>query len=213
FRGKRSLKVQSGDLLAIYPKNDHRERLYSIGTIGKEIQLSIKLHEHGLGSGFLAALNEGNSFKARIVKNQHFHFPGKSKSVIMVSNGTGIAPFLGMIATNRRNIPVYLYCGFRKQSSFVQYRESLEKHIEKGSLKQLHLALSREGTHQYVTHLLNRDEEQLADLLSAGGVIMICGSLSMQKDVFELLEQIASRRLFSDLHTLKGKGQIMTDCY
>ncbi|MCH5716657.1 NADPH cytochrome P450 oxidoreductase family protein [Niabella hibiscisoli] len=78
----KSLKLRhavSGDLLAIYPKNDHRERLYSIGKIGKEMQLSVKLHEHGLGSGFLNNLQQGDQIKVKLVKNQHFRFPKRAK--------------------------------------------------------------------------------------------------------------------------------------
>src|SRR5690606_7873274 len=40
LKPSRSLSFKSGDLLAIYPANDHRERLYSIGKIGNEVQLS-----------------------------------------------------------------------------------------------------------------------------------------------------------------------------
>jgi len=77
----RQLKnAASGDLLAIYPKNDHRERLYSIGKINGDIQLSIKLHEHGLGSGFLNNLNQGDPFNVKLIKNQHFRFPKKSST-------------------------------------------------------------------------------------------------------------------------------------
>ncbi len=117
----KSVKITSGDLLAVYPKNDHRERLYSIGVIDRNIQLSVKLYEHGLGSTYLNGLQEGETFKARIIKNQHFHFPKRAAQVVMISNGTGIAPFLGMIKENKKKVPIQLYCGFRTQSSFNLY--------------------------------------------------------------------------------------------
>ncbi|MCH5682873.1 hypothetical protein LWM68_00380 [Niabella sp. W65] len=79
FKSTRLKHAVSGDLLAVYPKNDHRERLYSIGKIEENIQLSVKLHEHGLGSGFLNNLQHGDTIKAKLVKNQHFRFPGKAK--------------------------------------------------------------------------------------------------------------------------------------
>ena len=50
---KGSGRFQSGDLLAVYPANDERERLYSIAKINGNIQLVVKLHESGLGSTYL----------------------------------------------------------------------------------------------------------------------------------------------------------------
>ena len=64
----RTLSFKSGDLLAIYPDNDHKERFYSIGKVDGAIQLVVKLYENGLGSGFLYKLKEGQEIKARIVK-------------------------------------------------------------------------------------------------------------------------------------------------
>ncbi|RYZ50281.1 MAG: FAD-binding oxidoreductase [Sphingobacteriales bacterium] len=213
LRGRRRLAVASGDLLAVYPKNDHRERLYSIGVIDGDIQLSVRLHEHGLGSAFLHASSPGGSLSARIIKNQHFHFPKGNRPVIMICNGTGIAPFLGMIANNVRSVPCYLYCGFRREASFGHYKEFLSNRLATGQLSEQHLAFSREGTHQYVTHLLNRDEEQIASLVSTEAVLMICGSLSMQADVLALLEAIFVARLGYGLDALKERGQLLTDCY
>lgn len=74
---KRRSKVTSGDLLAIYPANDHRKRLYSIGVVEKELQLSVRLHPDGLGSSFLHELTPGDTIQALIVGNDHFHFPKK----------------------------------------------------------------------------------------------------------------------------------------
>src|SRR5690606_41678991 len=46
----KSVKFDSGDLLAIYPAKDNRERFYSIGRQGKNVQLIVKLFPDGLGS-------------------------------------------------------------------------------------------------------------------------------------------------------------------
>ena len=97
LKAKWNLNFSSGDLFAIYPANDHRERLYSIGKIANDVQLSVRLHPDGLGSGYLYNLEEGQVIKADIQSNPHFYFPKKAPNVIMISNGTGIAPFLGMI--------------------------------------------------------------------------------------------------------------------
>ena len=112
-------KFTSGDLLAIYPANDNRERLYSIGNRNGNIQLAVKLHPSGLGSEFLYNLKPGDTIKAQIINNHAFHFPKKAKKVALISNGTGIAPFLGMIEQNKKKTEIHLYSGFRKETETI----------------------------------------------------------------------------------------------
>ncbi|WP_345949608.1 PepSY domain-containing protein [Mucilaginibacter sp. PAMB04274] len=213
LQAKRKIKATSGDLLAIYPANDHRERLYSIGVIDKEIQLSVRLHTEGLGSGFLHRLSEGQSIQARLVNNDHFHFPSKAAEVVMICNGTGIAPFLGMIGQNLQRTPCHLYCGFRDGASFAIYQPFLEEAKAVQKLSRLHVARSREGEMQYVSHLIDRDINFIARILNGGGVLMICGSLSMQKDVVALLETACQSQLGQSLSVYQSHGQILMDCY
>jgi len=213
FKQKRRLNVKSGDLLAIYPENDHRERLYSIGLINKEIQLSVRLHEGGLGSGFLKRLEAGAQIQARIVKNEHFHFPAQAAEVIMISNGTGIAPFLGMIDENLKRISCHLYCGFRDRLSYEMYHEFLGEKLDSKNLTKLHTAFSRDGEKQYVSDLIAADKASIAAVLNRGGVIMICGSLAMQKDVIELLDTICQAQMGVSVSFYQSHHQIRTDCY
>ncbi|WP_442587547.1 PepSY domain-containing protein [Pedobacter sp. AW31-3R] len=213
LKPRRRLRVRSGDLLAIYPENDHRERLYSIGMIASEIRLNVRLQPNGLGSGFLNRLNTGEKIKARIISNSHFHFPDQAPEVIMISNGTGIAPFLGMIDENKKKTPCQLYCGFRESSSLEMYKSFLEENQVTKKLVQLHPAFSREGNKQYVSDLIRRDADGIANALNRGGVIMICGSLAMQKDVVELLETICGEKTGNSLTFYQSRNQIRTDCY
>lgn len=213
LQGKRKLRVTSGDLLAIYPENDHRERLYSIGVVEKELQLSVRLHPDGLGSGFLHRLKNGETIRARVIGNAHFHFPKKAPVVILISNGTGIAPFLGMISQNKKKTPCHLYGGFRDHQSFEIYRRFLEESTAAQKLKQSHIAFSREGEKQYVSDLIARDADFVGNVLASQGVVMICGSLSMQKDVLELLETICQTKLGNSVSFYQSRSQIRMDCY
>ncbi|GAB3547301.1 hypothetical protein GCM10027577_22020 [Spirosoma fluminis] len=213
LQADRRNRVTSGDLLAIYPANDHRERLYSIGRLGNELQLSVRLHPNGLGSSFLHELTPGQTIQARIVSNEHFHFPKKASVVVMIANGTGIAPFLGMIDQNKQQIPCHLYCGFRASSSFTLYQDFLEASQIMKQLSSLHLAYSREGNKQYVSDLLSRDTDFIASVLSQKGVVMICGSLSMQKDVLALIDTICQTRFGQSVSHYQSHGQILMDCY
>ncbi|TXK33296.1 FAD-binding oxidoreductase [Pontibacter qinzhouensis] len=206
-------KVKSGDLLGIYPANDHRERLYSVGVIGNEIQLSVRLYPNGLGSAFLHALAPGQQIRAKLLQNQHFHFPVKAPQVILISNGTGIAPFLGMIDENKQKTPVRLYCGFRESASVRIYSQFLEEQQKAGKLSELKVALSREGKKQYVCDLLQEDEQAMAQALEQGGVLMLCGSLAMQKDVLQLLDSACQKYLPHDISFYQSRSQVLMDCY
>ncbi|WP_342645603.1 PepSY domain-containing protein [Mucilaginibacter sp. CSA2-8R] len=203
----------SGDLLAVYPASDYRERLYSIGMIDNEIQLSVRLHPNGLGSSFLQALKPNDLLQARIVNNPHFHFPRKAQTVIMVANGTGIAPFLGMISQNSGMAAIHLYCGFRERLSFEPYEGFLKNQTAEGKLTQTNLALSREGDKQYVSDLLAADGSLVAETLTQGGYLMLCGSLAMQKDVLGLLEFICDAHTPHQLSWYQSRGQLLMDCY
>lgn len=206
-------KFTSGDLLAIYPANDNRERLYSIGNQDGNIQLVVKLHPSGLGSSYLYGLEKGSILKARIIKNQAFHFPKKASKVAFISNGTGIAPFLGMMEQNKKKTEIHSYCGFRNETETVSgYKKFAYEMIQKRQLQSFHLALSREANHFYVMDLIKRDADFFMDLLSQGGIIMICGSLAMQKDVESALDEILVQTALT-ISDYKVKGQIVTDCY
>ncbi|WP_192823129.1 PepSY domain-containing protein [Rufibacter sp. LB8] len=209
----RKLKITSGDLLAIYPANDHRERLYSLGVVDQELQISVRLHPNGIGSELLHRLKTGDTLQARIVQNPHFHFPEKAPQVVMIANGTGIGPFLGMLHQNRQKTPIHLYCGFRNSASFALYQPFLQQYQASQHLTTLQVALSREAEKHYVNDVLQRDAEKLSQTLVTGGIIMICGSLAMQKDVLALLETICQAQSGESISHYQAHGQILTDCY
>jgi len=213
LKAEQNVEFTSGDLLAIYPANDHRERQYSIGKIREEIQLSVKLHANGLGSEYLYRLQPGETIHARIDSNAHFHLPQKATSVIMISNGTGIAPFLGMIDQKTAMNDCHLYCGFRDKSSFRLYKTAIQQNLEDGKLSSLHVAYSREGQKQYVKDLLEKDANLIAGVLENQGVIMLCGSLSMQKNVVALLENICQNSLGKSVSYYQSHCQVLMDCY
>jgi len=207
-------KYTSGDLLAIYPANDGRERLYSIGKYHGKIQLVVKLHPGGFGSGFLNNLKLGDQFKARIIANQSFHLPKKAKSVAMIANGTGIAPFLGMMQQNGSS--KHLYVGFRTETNMTQrYNTQITAFEPKKSNHHSHWAFSRQEAfaHPYVMDLIQRDSEFFAKLLAEDGVVMICGSLAMLRNVEDKLDEICLVYHKKALSYFKSKGQVLVDCY
>ena len=203
----------SGDLLAIYPENDYRERLYSIGKIDKNIQLSVKYYDNGLGSNYLNNFKVNDIFKARIITNTAFHFPTKASRVILIANGTGIAPFLGMLKQNRKQIETHLYYGLRQNASFKIYNEQIKENFNNKHLTKLNLAFSQQEKKHYVQDLIQRDAKFIAETLQNKGVIMICGSLAMQKEVLKVIAEACVEYSKNTLNYYQAQKQIKTDCY
>lgn len=114
---------------------------------------------------------------------------------------------------NPRKVPVELYCGFRKRSSFTLYEPFLNGQLNKGNLAALDLVLSREAEKEYVSHRLLRDSDAVLQYLKEGGIIMLCGSISMQNDVMKVLEDICTGTDMVNLPHLIEQGQVLTDCY
>ncbi|WP_299522990.1 PepSY domain-containing protein [Winogradskyella sp.] len=207
-------KFQSGDLLAFYPEEDHVERQYSIGRVDGTILLSIKKHELGICSKQLSILTQNDMAKAKIKRNLDFHFPSYAKEVIMIANGTGIAPFLGMINENTIDIKTHLFWGGRTQESFQLYSEFVEKAFKKNYLESFHIAYSQEQDEKvYVQDVIKEKEDLICKVLNNEGVIMICGSIAMQNRVLEVLDRITKSKLKQPLSAFENNEQIKMDCY
>lgn len=204
-----------GDLLAVQPGDNEQERLYSIGaTKEKELVLSIKKHEYGLCSNYLYKLKKQDVLDAQIITNSPFHFPKGKQPVVMIANGTGIAPFLGMINQNSKKQETHLYWGGKTPQAFKIYEEGLQQNLIDGNLSKLHLAYSRLNKQKvYVQDLLNRDAEVIADIVKNKGTVMVCGSLSMQNDVLKALDGIVTSLNKKPLEYYKTQKQIKLDCY
>ncbi|QDO93033.1 FAD-binding oxidoreductase [Formosa sediminum] len=207
-------RFKSGDLLAIQPEAKSAERLYSVGKVNQTVFLSVKRQELGLCSNFLNNLKPNDVIKARLIKNKEFRISKRTKHVLMIANGTGIAPFVGMIHQSATNQNMQLYWGGRQPVSFDIYKPFIENSLNTGKLKKLEIAYSQnESTKVYVQHVLERDAEQVALVLKQKGVILICGSIAMQKDVLKVLETICDRYLEYPLSVYKSNGQLKLDCY
>jgi len=209
----KKVKFTSGDLISITPENEKIARLYSVAKIGKNILLSVKKHEFGVCSNYLNNLSEENIFEASIQKNKKFHFPKKAKEVILIANGTGIAPFLGMINENKKT-KISLFWGGRTQQSKEIYQPYIDKALRKRYLNSFETAYSKENNQKiYVQDILKKYNHLIAEFLKNGHTILICGSLAMQKGVEKVLEEISKDLLETSLEEFKQKNQIKTDCY
>jgi sulfite reductase (NADPH) flavoprotein alpha-component len=207
------VKFVSGDLLSIKLKDENRNRIYSIAKIGKNILLSIRKHEFGICSTYLNNIDLKENLTAHIQNNKQFHFPKKATEIILISNGTGIAPFLGMIQKNKKQ-KVHLFWGGKTNDSLKIYENFINIALEKKSLSSFYPVFSQEQQEKiYVQDILKNHTELVTNVLKKGNVIMICGSIAMQKGVTAQLETIVKQDLKTYLNLFINSGQIKTDCY
>lgn len=209
----KKLKFQSGDLWE-FVAEDGISRWYSIAKVNAMVVLSIKRHEFGMASTYLSKKNKEDTVVGGIKQNPQFHFPERAPGLVCISNGTGIAPFLGMLHENEKRIPVDLYWGGRTNESFQLYEEAVSLARKLKMLDGLHLAFSKEGGNKcYIQDLLANNSEDIANKLAGGTVFMICGSLAMQNAVIDVLRTISTSILKKPLSNYENKEQVLSDCY
>lgn len=134
-----------------------------------------------------------------IHSTKSFRLPeDKSKPVIMVGPGTGIAPFRAFIEERMVSGATggnWFFFGNPYRATDFLYEEWLTGLEKKGKLK-LSLAFSRDQEEKlYVQHLMLQNAAELWTWLQDGAHFYICGDASrMAKDVEEALKTIACQQ-------------------
>ncbi len=209
----KKIHFSSGDLLGVYPHKETHERLYSIAKINNTIVLSVKLHNKGLCSNYLNTVAIESNVNGFIQKNKSFHFPKKATKVIMIATGTGIAPFLGMMQNNIRKTSIDLYFGVRDEKSAKIYVDYIHQSMQEKKITNFFPAYSRVSENKvYVQDLILKDIYNIINALDNKAVIMLCGSIAMQKAVFDILDKKLKENNKS-ISYYKNKNQILVDCY
>ncbi|XP_053625565.1 NADPH--cytochrome P450 reductase-like isoform X2 [Plodia interpunctella] len=119
------------------------------------------------------------------IRKSEFRLPASTKTpIIMVGTGTGLAPFRGFLQEraharwNGGDVgETILYFGCRHRDQDFIYQEELEEYEKCGLLK-LNLAFSRDQYQKvYVTHLLEKNLEQIWNILgNRNGHFYVCGN-------------------------------------
>lgn len=212
LRSKKRIRFESGDLAGITPE-DGVPRQYSIARVENDMLLSVKRHAHGICSPYLSQLEPGETMSIGIEANTAFHFPSDTSPVLFIANGTGIAPFLGMLHGNHQKAKTHLFLGLRTRKSMELYTELLSEVSQDKKLSSIQIAYSQEGQRYYVQDLIRENPELVSNHLKDGGLIYICGSLDMQEAVLDVLESIALKELDTPLSQFEHKNQLKMDCY
>lgn len=185
-------------------------RFYSIASSPKHdphtIDLTVALTSYeingkthfGVGSHFLCQrATTATPIPIYVQHNQAFSLPeDRSKNIIMIGPGTGIAPFRGFMQERMiTSAPGsnWLFFGDRQQQYDYYYGEMWNALASENKLI-LDLAFSRDTPNKYyVQHRMLEKHEELWKWIEGGAMVYICGDAKkMAKEVVETLETIAS---------------------
>jgi sulfite reductase (NADPH) flavoprotein alpha-component len=197
------------------PNPEEEARLYSVGKLKNgNLFLAIKLHKYGICSTYLNGLLVGETFIAHQVINTNFHLAEKQRNVIMIANGSGIAPFIGMIFENNSMRQLHLMWGMRNVTSTEVVSDILIEGRESGNLAKIDYCYSRGNQKkEYVQDSILSNPVYFKNHLENGYFIMICGSINMQKGIFESITHILQDDLDKSLEYYLDTNQILSDCY
>lgn len=180
-------------------------RAYSIASCGSTTEHSVRLCirevtyqidnkvYYGSASHFLANSQKGDKVSVYLRANPHFHTPeDKSKPLIMIGAGTGVAPYLGFL-TQARTGETHLFFGERYAEKDFLYQTELEELVATQKLTQIHTAFSRDQAEKiYVQDRLIEQAEKVWQLIEDRAEIYVCGSkVNLGKSVDNALMQIA----------------------
>lgn len=212
-------------------------RLYSIASsrkrVGEEVHLTVDVldyqafgHAHsGAASGFLSALQEGDTAPVYIEANERFRVPAdNSRDILMVGPGTGVAPFRAFVqeraeaGASGRN---WLFFGAQHFNRDFLYQTEWQDALRKGELHKLDLAFSRDQRSKiYVQQRLREQGREVYEWLQSGAHFYVCGAISMGKDVHTALLEIVSQHGGLDaeaaaeyLTKLQAEGRYSRDVY
>src|ERR1700704_4752958 len=214
-------------------------RLYSISsshnaTPGK-LSLTVdcvryvinKRRRLGLASTFLSErINPGDELKVYVQKAHGFALPEDTKTpIIMISPGTGIAPFRAFLHDRRATGAPgknWLFFGHQRSDCDFFYSDELNAMKTAGLLTRLSLAWSRDGDKKfYVQDRMREVGREVWTWLAEGANVYICGDAKrMAKDVERALVDIVAQfgarstdEAVSFVAELKKKGRFQQDVY
>jgi len=213
-------------------------RLYSIASsrssVEDEVHLTVAALDYvtdserrfGSASRYLATHGEDSRLQVYIERNKRFRLPAdRSRDVIMIGPGTGVAPFRGFVqeraasAASGRN---WLFFGARHMDRDFLYQTEWQHALKHGALHRLDVAFSRDQAERiYVQQRMREQGAQLFHWLESGAYLYVCGdAASMAPDVHTALLDIVGHhggRTPEDaaayLNTLMGERRYVRDVY
>lgn len=216
------------DLLRIYPLQNESQleelinllpaitpRLYTISsspaTHPCQLHLTVQLHQfssqdttaNGLGSEYLARLVPGEEIEFFLHTQKSFILPPDDKDIIMLAQGTGIAPFRSFISereTQGATGKNWLLFGEENRVTDFYYQAELQQFLSIGSLHQLEVAFKKNTLKpQLLDEVLAQQADKIWEWINNGAYIMISGEKEPTgKAIENRLQQIFAEKMNGD---------------
>ncbi len=214
-------------------------RLYSVASSNRltqdTVDLTVGIIEYeawdryhiGVGSSlFNSRIDAGEKIPVFLEANEKFRLPEDPRTpVIMISTGTGLAPFRAFLQDRELNDDPgknWLFFGERHASTDYLYREELQTFTDRGILSRLDTAFSRDQEERvYITHKMLDHSSELYRWIEDGAYIYVCGNKrTMAKSVRKALRTIlakegdmSSPEASARLEEMKSNRQYQEDIY
>lgn len=170
-------------------------------------------------------LKAGDDVKVFLEPNRRFRLPeDRSKPVILISAGTGIAPYRAFLqqldSENAKTDTWLIYGNPNLRTDFLYQREWLSWR-SKGLLNRIDCAFSRDQKEKhYVQNVVQENIAEISRWLERGASIYLCGGLAMGQSVEETLRDgLGSLRGLNDsaaaevIANLRRERRLLKDLY
>lgn len=193
------------------------KRAYSIGSSPANrdyLEFYIAVVPDGSLTSRLAALNEGDRLFAQPKVTGTFTLEGlpAERNLLLVSTGTGLAPFMSMVRTEEIWTPsraITVVHGVRHPSDFAYADELLA--LKQGGRELNYLPIASRAGDEYVGRkgrVQKLFEDRAIDPNPATDSVFLCGNPAMIEDV----EKLLTERGFT-LHSKKAPGNLHVEKY
>jgi len=181
----------------------------------------------GVGSTYLQdRIEQGETVKGYFVANKAFKLPeNKTRPVIMIGPGTGLAPFRGFLqdySCRKYEGSTWLFFGERNEQSDFLYREELLAYLNNGILNRLDLAFSRDQEQKiYVQHRMLEHGEEFFRWLDNGASVFVCGDAKSMandvdvamRDIIQKYGNLNDRAVSEYIEAMKADRRYVRDVY
>ncbi|MDZ7742568.1 MAG: flavodoxin domain-containing protein [Bacteroidota bacterium] len=200
-------ELEVNDFLSMLRKLE--ARLYSVANSRKispdEVDLTVGIIEYeqdereheGVSSSFLLSrVEEGEKVPVYLEPNEKFRLPENPETpIIMISTGTGIAPFRAFLQERKESGASgmnWLFFGDRNEKTDFLYRDEIIGFKDQGLLGKLNTVFSRDHEKKkYIHHDMLENSHELFKWIEEGACVYICGNKrTMAKDARKALKKI-----------------------
>jgi NADPH-dependent sulfite reductase flavoprotein alpha-component len=182
--------------------------------------------KEGLASTFLTdRVQTGEKVPIFIRPNENFRLPvDRSAPVIMVSAGTGVAPFRAFVqerAAQGHSGRNWLFFGNPYAATDFLYQEEWEAYLKNGILSRLSTAFSRDQARKvYVTHRIQEQAKDIYAWLEQGAYIYVSGAAKLADDTADTVALciehgggLSHDKASEFVKRLKHSGRYLQDVY